>query len=507
MWRRGRTWLVHRLTYDLLVAPIPTGVGAGSPLSGTSLRHPAHLEPVTHKENILRGFSPQVAENARKTHCVNGHEFTGREHIPPRWRPPAVSSLQRRAGPQVPRKEGGVMGEGPARAQLIEAQQQRDRAITRRTRRSSAAIAEANRPPCAAAVAGRPGRPPCAPVARRGCPGGRPVSLRRHPRTGRPRVRRRAVRGRMTLWIWAGDPPGGVTTGTPTDQDRWDVLTPTGASPTRRRRVVMAIHPNDVDPPSCPATRTRSPVVNPAVPAVRWGRAPSNDSPASSRPRMKDSGTDPGARSKATRATQLPPKTSSGPGGDPRRHWPGEPWTDHPVRDRRSSLPSAQNDALPTVTAIRLVRYGQERPRRQRPRHRPGQPSSWRTVARGWQSTWSVGRHACMAATRRSDDQAATREPPGASPTTAAAISRRRGPRDARVRLGRPPGRRRGRCLGRTTAARIALVVRMATATEEEVAADHPRRGAPPNSTPSPPSSGAVRLQGVASTSSPPSAA
>ena len=34
-----------------------------------------HLEPVTHRENCLRGVSV-VALCARKTHCKNGHEFT-----------------------------------------------------------------------------------------------------------------------------------------------------------------------------------------------------------------------------------------------------------------------------------------------------------------------------------------------------------------------------------------------------------------------------------------------
>jgi hypothetical protein len=34
----------------------------------------AHHEPVTHKENCLRGISP-AANNARKTHCKHGHEF------------------------------------------------------------------------------------------------------------------------------------------------------------------------------------------------------------------------------------------------------------------------------------------------------------------------------------------------------------------------------------------------------------------------------------------------
>lgn len=36
--------------------------------------NPLHLEPVTHRENILRGESLHAA-NARKTHCIHGHPF------------------------------------------------------------------------------------------------------------------------------------------------------------------------------------------------------------------------------------------------------------------------------------------------------------------------------------------------------------------------------------------------------------------------------------------------
>jgi hypothetical protein len=35
---------------------------------------PAHLEPVTQRENTLRSNN-SAAQNARKTHCVNGHPF------------------------------------------------------------------------------------------------------------------------------------------------------------------------------------------------------------------------------------------------------------------------------------------------------------------------------------------------------------------------------------------------------------------------------------------------
>ena len=37
--------------------------------------NPAHLEPVTNRTNIRRGYGPSGL-NARKTHCIKGHEYT-----------------------------------------------------------------------------------------------------------------------------------------------------------------------------------------------------------------------------------------------------------------------------------------------------------------------------------------------------------------------------------------------------------------------------------------------
>ena len=37
--------------------------------------NPEHLEPVSRGENVLRGDG-HSARNARKTHCIRGHEFT-----------------------------------------------------------------------------------------------------------------------------------------------------------------------------------------------------------------------------------------------------------------------------------------------------------------------------------------------------------------------------------------------------------------------------------------------
>lgn len=66
---------VHRFAYELLVAPIPEGMHLDHLCRVPTCVNPAHLEPVTLAENVLRGVGTSAA-NARKTHCKRGHEFT-----------------------------------------------------------------------------------------------------------------------------------------------------------------------------------------------------------------------------------------------------------------------------------------------------------------------------------------------------------------------------------------------------------------------------------------------
>lgn len=69
---RGR--LSHRIIYELLVGPIGEGLTLDHLCRVRHCVRPDHLEPVTNRENILRGES-NAAVNARKTECPYGHRY------------------------------------------------------------------------------------------------------------------------------------------------------------------------------------------------------------------------------------------------------------------------------------------------------------------------------------------------------------------------------------------------------------------------------------------------
>ena len=71
----GRGRYVHRVTYVNRYGPVPKGLTLDHLCRTRHCVNPDHLEPVTNTENVLRGEG-WAAKNARKTHCLQGHEFT-----------------------------------------------------------------------------------------------------------------------------------------------------------------------------------------------------------------------------------------------------------------------------------------------------------------------------------------------------------------------------------------------------------------------------------------------
>ncbi len=75
LWVEGRRVYAHRFSYELLVGLIPAGLQLDHLCRVRHCVRPDHLEPVTRRENILRGEAPS-ARCAAKTHCPAGHEYS-----------------------------------------------------------------------------------------------------------------------------------------------------------------------------------------------------------------------------------------------------------------------------------------------------------------------------------------------------------------------------------------------------------------------------------------------
>lgn len=70
-----RNYRAHRVGYELLIGPIPEGLQIDHLCRVRRCWNPDHLEPVTIRENVLRGEGI-TARAARQTHCIHGHELT-----------------------------------------------------------------------------------------------------------------------------------------------------------------------------------------------------------------------------------------------------------------------------------------------------------------------------------------------------------------------------------------------------------------------------------------------
>lgn len=72
--RRNRVY-AHVFSYEIEYGMVPADRVVDHTCRNRACVNPEHLEAVSQYVNTLRGESPP-ARNARKRHCVHGHEFT-----------------------------------------------------------------------------------------------------------------------------------------------------------------------------------------------------------------------------------------------------------------------------------------------------------------------------------------------------------------------------------------------------------------------------------------------
>ena len=74
---RGKSYLVHRLFYQMYKGEIQDGLQVDHLCNVRICMNPEHMRLVTAKENLLARHSNTVTRfNKEKTHCHNGHEYT-----------------------------------------------------------------------------------------------------------------------------------------------------------------------------------------------------------------------------------------------------------------------------------------------------------------------------------------------------------------------------------------------------------------------------------------------
>jgi hypothetical protein len=66
----GKLIKAHRVAYELIIGPFPAGLLPDHCCRNHGCVNPAHLEPVTNRENMRRGI-----KGALTTHCPAGHAY------------------------------------------------------------------------------------------------------------------------------------------------------------------------------------------------------------------------------------------------------------------------------------------------------------------------------------------------------------------------------------------------------------------------------------------------
>jgi HNH endonuclease len=71
-----RNVYAHRFSYVQKFGAIPAGKELDHKCRNTYCCNPDHVEPVTHRENMLRSPLTLGGRHIRRTHCPHGHEYS-----------------------------------------------------------------------------------------------------------------------------------------------------------------------------------------------------------------------------------------------------------------------------------------------------------------------------------------------------------------------------------------------------------------------------------------------
>jgi len=80
---RNRSWLVHRLIFEILIGHVPPDMVLHHVCGNPSCCNPVHLLIITREENsrLAKHYTGIHHHNGRRTHCRRGHLLSGHNLI------------------------------------------------------------------------------------------------------------------------------------------------------------------------------------------------------------------------------------------------------------------------------------------------------------------------------------------------------------------------------------------------------------------------------------------